>query len=85
MDSLGFFKYTQVLVSICGFPWVWWVPVGLVGSSGFLRGFSGSLGFLKFQRTFLVILGTFEFSWVSVGSLWVWWVPMGFFGFSWVL
>ena len=41
---MGTFGFSWVSV---GSPWVWWVPLG----------FLGSLGFLKFQRTFWVILG----------------------------
>ena len=43
LGHFGTFGFSWVSV---GSPWVWWVPLG----------FLGSLGFLKFQRTFWIIL-----------------------------
>ena len=64
-------------MGICGLSWVGGFLVGLVGSSGFLWVFLGSLSLFEFQRTFWVNLGSFGFLWVSVGSPWVWWEVVG--------
>ena len=53
-DILAHIGYILVLMGICGFPLI-------VGSPRFLWGILGSLGFLKFLRTFLVISVTFGF------------------------